>query len=98
MSVGALLIIKHLSYPILAPRLSPPLFTAFWEDNCAPIALMIKEYQRLTIADVSRPHRSSSDSVNLGRRKPKEDADSISFWYKIAAFAQYNIPKIKKVA
>ena len=24
-----------------------------------------------------------------------EDADSISFWYKIAAFAQYNIPKIK---
>ena len=59
---------------------------------------MIKEYQRLTIADVSRPHRSSSDSVNLGRRKPKEDADSIRFWYKIAAFAQYNIPKIKKVA
>ena len=26
-----------------------------------------------------------------------EDADSISFWYKIAAFAQYNIPKIKKL-
>ena len=25
-----------------------------------------------------------------------EDADSIRFWYKIAAFAQYNIPKIKK--
>ena len=25
-----------------------------------------------------------------------EDADSIKFWYKIAAFAQYNIPKIKK--
>ena len=25
-----------------------------------------------------------------------EDADSISFWYKIAAFAQYNIPKKKK--
>ena len=25
-----------------------------------------------------------------------EDADSISFWYKIAAFIQYNIPKIKK--
>ena len=43
-----------------------------------------------------RPHKNSSNSINLGRRKPMEDADSISFWYKIAAFTQYNIPKIKK--